>query len=289
MSTHRGATNETHRIQIASTLERVAWDRRLAAPGARVGLDVRTHFVGNGAQVQVQLRDGAGTTFSTFTEGITAGRLRAAVSVPPEARDTLFADVKLPKHGLQTTSPPLPLTPPITVRDPKWQKDGSAATEARRGDTLTLTATVEGAPDGLEAELVIFEHDSDGAHDLITRFPTRIRTEKIEPEWDFEYHEDTDDVPTAGETETGYQHPEYFFRVDVGGLTAQSDTLKFQDWVAFEVRDAFGNVPEDVTGLVILAPDGTELEKSLDADGRVRLEDTLPGVYEVKEYLYADS
>ncbi|HHP7238378.1 hypothetical protein [Longibacter sp.] len=276
MPTHRGSTNETHQIQLDSAIEVVSWSRRQAAPGSRVGLQIQTHFVGNGAVVQIQLRDQAGTTFQTYTEALTANRLRAQIPVPGDAEDILFADITLPDHGLSATSPPLSLLPRIQLDDLQWIKDGEDVTEARRGDVLTLSASATGAPDGTEAELVILEHDADGAHDLVTRFPTKINGEKVEAEWEFEYVEDTDDIPADGDAEDGYQHPEYIFRVDVGGLQARSNLITFKDW--FEIQ----RVSEDGTPIsderyVLHLANGKTREGSLDADGTAREEDLPPG------------
>jgi hypothetical protein len=281
MPTHRGSTNETHQIQLDSAIDVVSWSRRQAAPGARVGLQLNTHFVGNGAVVQIQLRDQAGTTFQTYSEALTANRLRAQIPVPGDAEDILFADITLPDHGLSATSPPLSLLPRIQLDDLQWLKDGEEATEARRGDVLTLSASATGAPDGTEAELVILEHDADGAHDLVTRFPTKITGEKIEGEWEFAYVEDTDDIPADGDAEDGYQHPEYIFRVDVGGLQATSDLITFKDWIEIRARDAFRTPVADASYTLHL-PDGTQREGTLDSDGLAREEDLPPGPIRVE-------
>lgn len=280
---HKGDTDTVTTVALPSAIDRVGWNRSRAAPGAHVGLDVRTRFVGNGAQVQVQLRDASGTPHRTFTEGITAGRVRANIPVPADARDALVADVTLPQHGLQASSPPLLLTPPVTVRDAMWRADGAEAREARRGDVLTLTAAVDGAPDGLEAEITVFEHDADGAHDLVTRFPALVRNQKVETEWLFEYHEDTDDIPADDEMETGYQHPEYFFRVDVGGVRAESGRLPFQDWIEFFIRDPLGSVLPNWT-CAVRFPDGDTRRATTDAHGVLRLDNIPPGPCTVDLY-----
>ena len=85
---------------------------------------------------------------------------------------------------------------------------------------LTMTADIKGISDGFDANIEVFEHDSDSAHDKITGFPVSVKGSKIETEWEYEYHEDTDDIPVDGESESGYSHPEYFFRVTVQGITA---------------------------------------------------------------------
>jgi len=277
----KGSTGEVHVVHLSSAIDVVTWSRRQAAPGARVGLQLRTHFIGNGARVQIQLRDQAGTTFQTYTEGLTANRLRAQIPVPGDAEDILFADITLPDHGLSATSPPLSLLPRIQLDDLQWIKDGEEATEARRGDVLTLSASATGAPDGTEAELVILEHDADGAHDLVTRFPTKIHGEKIEAEWEFAYVEDTDDIPADPELEDGYAHPEYFFRVDVAGLREGSDVVAFQDWVRIVVEDDFGE-PASSADYVLHLPNGTQRRGVLDETGALHETDLPPGPIRVE-------
>ena len=70
----KGATGEVHVIHLSSAIDVVSWSRRQAAPGARMGLALRTHFVGNGAVVQINIRDASGSTFQTYTEALTANR-----------------------------------------------------------------------------------------------------------------------------------------------------------------------------------------------------------------------
>lgn len=52
-----GATDEKHTFTLPSEIDSVHWDRRQAAPGGRVGLDIRTLFCGDGSQIQIKLKD----------------------------------------------------------------------------------------------------------------------------------------------------------------------------------------------------------------------------------------
>lgn len=276
MSSHKGSVNEIHEITLPSSIERIEWAASRAAPGGSVGLEIFTRYVGNGATLQIKLSDHQGTTHGTFQNQIHNNHLSAEIQVPPKARDALFAEVKFPKHSLKAKSSPLLLTRPVRVKDPRW-----SAQEARRGDVLTLSATVEGAPDGTAAQVTIMEHDDDGAHDLISQFDVLIEDGRIETEWAYEYHEDTDDIPTEAEAENGYTSPEYFFRVDVEGVAAQSDVLAFKDWVEFVLTDRFERPRKDVEEITLKLPDGKEVTEKPDERGRVVLKDVPPGAIQV--------
>jgi len=268
---YKGNTNEVKEVKLASAIQTVAWTCPVAAPGAEVSLEIFTSYVGNGAELEVKLSEHSGKKHGTL-KGIVAGnRYRAAVTVPEKAQDALYADVKLSKHGLKQKSPPLLLVPPVQIKNLKW-----SAKEARRGDVLTLTADIEGAPVGTDAKIGIWEHDDDGAHDPITDLSAPIKSGKVKIDWEYEYHEDTDDIPTTEEAEKGYNPPEYFFRVEALGVTADSDLLKFKDWIEIELKDQFGApIPEE--NYTLRLPDGSERKGKLDKEGKATEKDVPPG------------
>jgi hypothetical protein len=242
----------------------------MAAPGGSVGLEIFTHYVGNGSSLEIELSDQNGKNLGKYKEKISGNRFWTQIKVPAEARQALYANVKLPKHGLQMKSYPLVLSPFIEITNAKWDKK-----EARRGDILKLTADVKGCQDGTESEIEIWEHDSDGVHDLITKFSVFVKNNKVEAEWEYEYHEDTDDIPTEEETEKGYNPPEYFFRVKVGEVQADSGLLEFKDWIELELFEDEERVTDREYTLYLA--DGSERKGKLDKEGEAREEDVPPG------------
>jgi len=272
-------TDRLARATPPSTIQVVLWTKQLAVPGGRVGLEILTHFVGNGSRIEIELSDQNGKTFGKYTEKIFGNHFWTQVKVPGEARQVLYADIKLPKHGLQMKSNPLILLPAIEITNVKWDKK-----EAWRGDILKLTADVKGVQDGVEGEISIWEYDSDGAHDLITKFPVFIKSKKIEAEWKYEYHEDTDEIPTEEELQNygnHYNPPEYFFRLRVGEVTADSRLLEFRDWIALVLYDSAGNPMKDVEYKITL-PDGNERSGKLDENGYAKEDDIPPGKVTIK-------
>jgi hypothetical protein len=275
MAEHQGQTGEIKKVKLESDIQQVYWTRRAAAPGGSVGLEVFTHHVGNNAELKIDLTDKSGKSHGSFTDKIYGNHFWGPVKVPADAKEELYATVKLSKHGLSKKSTPLIILPPVQITNPKWDKK-----EARRGDILKLTADLKDVPDGVEAMVEIWEHDADGVHDFITKFPVQVKSKRIEAEWEFEYHEDTDDIPTTGEAEKGYHPPEYFFRVKVGEVTAESGLLEFKDWIEIELIDDEGN-PISSKKYKLLLPDGTEREGTLDDKGHAREENIPPGPVDV--------
>jgi hypothetical protein len=279
MGPHNCQTDQAKRVTLPSAIDSVAWTRARASGNGLVGLEVSTHFVGNGADLKIELSDKSGKSHGSFAEKISGNRFWAEVKVPPNAKDELYANVKLPKHGLSTKSGPLIVLPFVQIENLKWGQK-----EARRGDLVTLTANVKGVPDGTEAAIDILEYDADGTHDFITSFTTLVKSGKIETLWEYEYHEDTDEIPTDDELKrvgNTYNSPEYFFTITINGAEfgrkQESGLLLFKDWIEINLVDATG-IPMAGADYVVRLADGTEKKGKLDSDGRARV-DVVPGEY----------
>ena len=271
MSKHQGQTDQKKKIELPSSIQQVLWTKRMTAAGGKVGLDIYTHFVGNGSDLTIELSDHSGKKLGSYKEKICGNHFWAHIRIPEDAKDALYAKAKLSKHGLEMKSNPLVILPAIEISNVKWDKE-----EARRGDILKMSADVKGAPDGTKAEIEIWEYDTDEAHDLITKFPALVKNAKIKAEWEFEYYEDTDDVPTEEESEKGYNPPEYFFRVKVREIHEDSELLEFKDWIEISLVDENREPVPDEEYILIL-PDGQEKKGQLDSNGLAKEEGIPPG------------
>lgn len=273
MSEHQTPTDQIKKVELPSSIQQVLWTRSNAAVGAKVGIEVFTQFVGNNSEIKIEISDKTGKKFDTINAKLSGNKFWKQITVPEKAKDELYAEVKLPKHALSKKSNCLYVYPAVQIKNLKWDKK-----EARRGDILKLTADVLNVYEGTEAEIQIWEHDSDGAHDFITKFPAIVKNKKIEAEWEYEYYEDTDDIPTKEETEKGYNPPEYFFRVILAGVSADSGLLEFKDWIEINLLDEFGEPIADAKYVLKLS-DGSEIEGQLDKNGNAKVQDVKPGSY----------
>jgi hypothetical protein len=271
MPEHQANTDEIKEIKLSSAIQQVIWTQLRIAAGAKAGIEIFTQYVGNNSDLEIELSDHAGKKHGMVKGKISANYALVEITVPAKAEQILYANVKMPKHSLEMKSNPLLVLPPIEISNLKWDKK-----EARRGDVLKLTADVKGAKEGDEAEMEIWEHDADGAHDLITKFPVTVKDNKVEVDWEYEYHEDTDDIPTKEENEKGYKPPEYFFRVSIAGTFTDSDLLGFKDWIEIKLKNQLGQpIPNEKYELTL--PDGSEREGTLDDLGTAIEKDVPPG------------
>ena len=271
MDKHSGDTDKPKEVKLTSTIEQVVWTKKSGAPGGKVGLQITTQLVGNNSEVSIQLSDKSGSSFETIKKKMFGGKCWVEVTVPEKAKDELFAEVKLSKLSLNKKSNGLEVLPAIEIKNLKWDRD-----EVHRGDIVKISADVTNIYDGAEAEIQIWEHDSDLAHDFVASIPVTIKNKKIETQWEFQYVDDTDDIPTQEETENGYQLPEYFFRVVVGGKSEDSKIMKFKDWVEVEWLYPNGQ-PAANKKFKLFLPDGNERSETFDENGKFRLEDAPPG------------
>jgi hypothetical protein len=136
-------------------------------------------------------------------------------------------------------------------------------------------------------EVHILEYDRDGNHDPINRIPSEIRNGRLNVQWEYEYHEDTDEIPTEEELQhygSHYNPPEYFFVVEIEGQRfgerQEGGLLKFRDWVALNFSDAKGQ-PKAFSQYKMKLSDGTVRTGTLNVDGYSREGDLPPGKIEV--------
>jgi hypothetical protein len=285
------ATDTQHRITLQSHVLAVGWLYPGAIGGRVAPFTVWTAMVGEGSPIRVTGRSRQGTTLPTVNGAVFGnvfkGRLKLPARVRPDEFISIEADVR--RCGVSGQSEWIPLYPPIKVTNLRW-----SATEARRGDTLDLSADIQGLKDGIEVRFTIYEYDSDGAHDRIVELPAVIDGGRVAVKWAYEYHDDTDDIPTHPEMQRhnrSYAPPEYFFTVSVFGaeygLAQESQLLTFQDWIELRLFDHDGQ-PVPNAAYQILTADGTQLQGQLDADGRARVDNVGPGPYQIMYPDYED-
>ena len=283
MSEYKKQTDEVHEVKLDSKIMNVNWRQKIATVGDKVSFFVQTHYVGNGSEIEIKVEDKKGKKVEKQKGQVFGDQFAGSIVIPEKAKEEIYFTAKLPKHGLEMKSNKMIVFPLIKVTNLKWGQK-----EARRGDVVSLSADIEGLRDEVEVMIIIYEYDQDGAHDFITKFPCRVKNKKIETEWEYEYHEDTDEIPTQEEKEKygkNYNPPEYFFVIDFYrqrfGDKQESGLLEFKDWIEIELLDQFGEPVAEAEYVVLLA-DGSEVEGKLDSKGFARVEDVVPGPYWVQ-------
>lgn len=269
-----------HKITLESSLVYAVWLSGTAQQGRDAFLEVGTSFVGFGAKIEIKAKSQKGKTLGSISDKIYNNKYVGRVPIAEEAEigDMAYYEVKIFGLGLQAESERIMIVPPIKVSNMQW-----SASEARRGEVLTLKAEVKNVNEGVPAKVVIMEMDQDGAHDRICQIDTTVKNGKIQLDWEYEYHEDTDEIPTQQELERygrNYNPPEYFFVIEIDkqefGTEQESGLLTFKDYLEIQANQGDGSVlaNEDV---VVHLPDGSEKRETLDANGYCKIVGIPPG------------
>ena len=274
------ATDSEHEVKLDSSLISVSWTCGMAIGGQTASFEVLTELVGEGAPIKVKGKSENGKKLGTVEGVMRRNHFGGVFQIPEdiELGDKVFFEAKLSKNSLDGESEHIPAYPPIRVTNMKW-----SAKEARRGDTLTLSADIKGLPNEAELAVVIYEYDRDGRNDRITELPARVENGRVEIRWEYEYHEDTDEIPGQQELDRyggQYNPPEYFFTIKAEGVEygteQESGLLKFKDWVNISLVNIRGE-PVANKKYTLRTADGEERTGTLDGDGRVREENLPPG------------
>ncbi len=274
------SADSQHKITLQSSLVYAVWLSGTAQPGREVYLEVGTSFVGLGAAIEIKVKSQQGKSLGSLNDKIYNNKYVGKLLISGDAQigDLAYFEVKLPAVNLQGESSRISIVPPIKVKNMSW-----SASEARRGEILTLKADIENVNEGVPAKVIIFEADQDGAHDRICEIETTVKNSKISLDWEYEYHEDTDEIPTEEELQRygrSYNPPEYFFVIEIDkqefGREQDSGLLTFKDYLEIQANQGDGSVManEDV---IAHLPDGSEKRITLDEYGYYKLEGVPPG------------
>ena len=134
------------------------------------------------------------------------------------------------------------------------------------------------------ATIRIFERDPNrGAHDPVTRLCPRTEGGAVEVKYQFRYPGDTADILPEWEAPNGYTQPEFFYTVEVAGVTAASKKSKskgimtFVDDLTLQVVDPESGAPYANQDTKIKLADGSTKEKTTSGSGKVELNEIPPG------------
>ena len=279
------ATDSEHEIKLTSSLIMAAWRHGAVHAGQPAPVEVLTAFVGNNAKIKITGKSEKGKKLGKLSGKIRNNKFIGRLDIDEKAEigDFAYFEVDISQASVDGESNRVPILPPIEVTNMKW-----SAAEARRGDILTLSADIEGVVSGTEVKLIIYEYDRDNIHDKITELPATVIDDKIEIKWEYEYHEDTDEIPSEEELEkygSSYNPPEYFFVIEIHGQEfgkeQESGLLEFKDWIEIELVDD-NDEPIPDAEYEITMPDGETRSGTLDSEGKVKIEDVPPGQFVIK-------
>lgn len=156
-----------------------------------------------------------------------------------------------------------------------------SAKKARVGDKVELRAKCgRHVAEGTAAKFTIYEQDKAGGDDLVRALEGKVAGGVACASWEYEYHEDTDDVRSAQDFGK-WRLPEYYFTVEVAGERARSPLLEFRSFLEIRAVDDDGR-PLVNAPYVLKTADGKTRRGKTDPGGRAKEEEVPPGPYELE-------
>jgi uncharacterized Zn-binding protein involved in type VI secretion len=153
--------------------------------------------------------------------------------------------------------------------------------EAAMGETVKMSAKVEGAEPGAEATFTVYQRDLSGADRAVEKVEAQVNGTQVEAEWELVYlpdqpgkEDDTGEIVTALQK---YSAPEYYFEVAVKQLQTRSGMMVYKDYVEIELKDEDGN-PMAGEDYVVYLSNGEVRQGKLDSNGYMK-EENIPPVF----------
>jgi len=276
-------TDKKTKLILESNLIYSMWKIGVARGGADVPFEVRTAFVGQGAEIEIKCEGDDYGKIEKVKDKIYNNRYNGSIHIPEDIKpgESVWFTVKLSKLGLKGESNVIPAAPPVVLKKMEWDRK-----EVCRDDEVKISVEFEsGVEDGDEATIIIYEHLQDDINLPVITIPTEIKNRKINLIWKFNYQDEVNTIPTEEEKQKYNKHylrPQFFFIVVIDGvkigLGKESGLMQFKDTVEFVLRDEHGT-PLPNTEVIITLADGTEQKITTDENGIVKLTDIPPGPY----------
>lgn len=279
MPSFQGQTDQVLRIQLESFLVRVAWLAEKVAAGGEATLECFTAYVANGAEIQITVKGDDGATVATVKGTVHANVHRSPVMVPADCKaKALIAEVELPKHGLKGASSALQVVPAVKIQNLRWlDTDGAVLASLGNGVSAVCEAQVLGLNDGEMARVEVYQTRGEHGRILLVQNEVPVSGGKVKLAW---RHGETPGVEKIKrqhdlDKEGGHYHaPEYVFVVTALGARAESECLKHESFIAYDLGPAVGGAARTA---VFEMADGEQREEAVPEDGQLRLNDVKPG------------
>jgi hypothetical protein len=271
LPTYTKPSDATHKIQLQSHLIYAIWSHPRAHAGQEAALEVRTSFVGNGAQIKITCRTDNGKKLDKIEGKVLNNRFEGTVLIPDNVKpnDMIYFEAELPNLGLKDESNSIPVRPAIRVTTIQWGRQ-----EVKRQDIVTMKCQFQsGVGDDDDAIVVIYEHNPNSCDIKVVSIPTVIKNNKIELQWEFNYQDPTGQIPTDAEMQPyqkNYANPRFYFMVVVDGIkigeNRESGLIMFKDSLEIKIEDEFGD-PVANSAVSCNLPDGNVMNLTTDNSG----------------------
>jgi uncharacterized Zn-binding protein involved in type VI secretion len=164
----------------------------------------------------------------------------------------------------------------FNVSNAKWSKE-----KAEVGEKVKLTAAVLGFEDGTKATIEIYKRDIKGADAVIETIEAKVKSKKVEVEWEYKVLDVDDSESPGGEDKGIYSNPEYYFEILVGSIKTRSIRLAYKDWIEIELKN-IDDKPIANAEYIVYLETGEIKKGKLDSNGYKKIEKLPPVRWKVE-------
>lgn len=281
-----GQTDQEVEFRLSSAIISAGWVESRGYVNGKVTAELRTLNVGDGAPVQITLKNRKGETLQTYAGVMVQGLHRRLIPLGPDAAEGVFFEAKWPDHGLSCLGPALSVGPAITLGQPAWKDSdtGDAVTTLKRGISLALTCPQQNIPAGQTGHFVVYRILGDRPPALMARIQAKVEGDALQAQWIFDYRDATLGLGADAEwrrSGEAYTAPKIRLTAECLGIIAEGPEAPFHDIQRITVVDSFG-APAPEQKVKLYLPDGSTREAKADGEGLVVLEDVPPGKVQVE-------
>ena len=159
------------------------------------------------------------------------------------------------------------------VSQAAWSKD-----KAQVGETVKMTAKVEGFEAGTEATFQVFKRDMTGPDVIVIQIEAKTKADSVEAAWEYIGLYDPEEI--ANDDVMGYSAPQYYFEVLVGRSKARSGLLLFQDELEITLNNERGT-PVANADYILTFGNGEVRKGTLNGSGYTKEERVPPAHWTV--------
>lgn len=264
-----GQTDQVLKVKLNSQILGAAWGLAEVAAGGVIPIEVATHFVADGSDIQVTVKDLEGKTVESLKGKVYSNlfRIPFAVSKPNKTGGMTF-EAELPAHSLKATSPRIKVLPPVKIGGLKML-DGKGAELKKlvRAERIELTGKIEGPPDGTPCFFALYVDEGRPEPILLRSAQGKIEGGKASylcdfapPSWEPRHLVQRDVAKEGGK----YEPVKYLFDLGCLGVVARSAPVEYVSWVEIDFGPIRGKA-------VLILPDGSELTKEIPGDGILKV------------------
>ncbi len=270
----QGQTDQVLQLKLPSSIVRTGWGRDAVAQGGKIPLEVWTHWVADGSEIDVTIKDLEGQVVETLKGHVVSDLFRALYPVTkPNKTGGMYFEAELKAHAIQAVGPKVKVGPAVKISDVRLlDAQGKALKDVEAAQTYTVEAKVQGAPNGAVCRFEIVVENRHHARTRLACLEALVNNGKASAQWQGTYPGDESTFASKGtlaKNAEDYAVPNFRVRAECLGAAAESAPIPYDSWVEFD----FGQRGQ----ATLILPDGTKKTADVPDSGILRVDKPKAG------------